>query len=79
MAVAIALDPCTGSRRRAVLHVLHTALRLVVDHDLEVEDVLHEVVGDLPIMASNMSKPSRCHSESGSCWPIARRLMPSWR
>ena len=30
-----------------------------------------------PIMASNMSKPSRCHSASGSFWPMARRLMPS--
>ena len=31
------------------------------------------------IIASNMSKPSRCHSASGSRWPIARRLMPSRR
>ena len=27
----------------------------------------------------NISKPSRCHSTSGSFWPMARRLMPPWR
>ena len=31
------------------------------------------------IIARTSSKPSRCHSASGSFWPIARRLMPSWR
>ena len=31
------------------------------------------------IIEPNISKPSRCHSVSGSFWPTARRLMPSCR
>ena len=50
------------------------------DVDLHLHGVADEVVWRRPpSSASNMSKPSRCHSVSGSFWPMARRLMPSRR